>query len=140
LIATQNLFQEFGEELDVLPFPEASHEANSPLLLGVPRKLFRLVLDISCLVRQAADRLEDRALAAKLQAKINFWLMKSESKMGSESSNTDQPESDCWKEARLYSLAADILLRPETRSNHPQIRYCVNQALDILKNEQHHMY
>lgn len=146
LLGTQRLFQEFGDELDVWPFPEASHEANSPLLLGVPQKLFRLVLDISCLARQAADRLEDRAfLASKLQEKINFWLMESESNMGSESSHTGQPESDCWKEARLYSLAADILLlkisRPETRSTHPHIRYRVNRALDILKtDDQHHMY
>lgn len=126
-----NVWHQVDVFCTALPYPDASESSNSPLL-GVPVNICYLILETSCLARRLPWSIADFITAIKLRNELDDWL-------GADPGQYTQGELDdlSWRSARLFLLAADILLfkvmDSDVTAAHPRIQRRVEQSLNLLR-------
>ncbi|KAH7319211.1 fungal-specific transcription factor domain-containing protein [Rhexocercosporidium sp. MPI-PUGE-AT-0058] len=113
---------------EVMPYPEASKLANSPIL-GLQFDLFKIIFEVTRLSRKTPLKPPNLAMAIGFRNELD--LIQQQLTEGLDFEDEDEHESQ--EIALLYILVTQIFLfkvmNPETSIEHPTIGHILSQAL-----------
>lgn len=128
-IAQQFTWDDLKDYDEIVPFPEASSLANSPIL-GSHSELFKLIFEITRLSRNTPLSLLDGIKAADYKWQLDIIQLRLTRALNFES---EGEEHESQEGALLYSLTAQLFLfkvmNPKVDTDNSTVRHILSQAL-----------